>query len=192
MSCGKRIAEGEVDAAFGDAERNAVGVVVRFRGGGEATQDGWLVGRGDDPPAERRQARIGRGNAVDVMHTLRPPDGQHLVVGGDVLDRDLGSELVEAEALDEIGGHRARQIEEEAVAVAHHDEVEQDLALRRQQAGEDRLSGAGAADIGRHQIVEELLRLRPADRHHAAALKDCYPTVSHGRHSAPAHVHELN
>ena len=48
-------------------------------------------------------------------------------------------------------------------------------------AGEDRLAGAGAADVGRHQIVEEFLGVRPADRHHAAALEDRYLTVAHGK-----------
>ena len=64
-------------------------------------------------------------------------------------DLDRGPEPVETEPCRKLAGLLARDIDEEAVPVGGDEEIEQDLALRGEQAGMDAMSPLGLADIVR-------------------------------------------
>ena len=71
---------------------------------------------------------------------LAVPDREHAEVLGEVLDRDLGAQLVEAELVGKRLRQRARAVDQEAAAMAGgrfgDQEIDDDLALRRQQRTE--------------------------------------------------------
>ena len=76
-----------------------VGLARRGRG----RELGCVLGRDDGAPAERRQARIVDDDADLVRRTRRAvPAGEDGEAIRAVLDRDLGAQLVEAEALGEV------------------------------------------------------------------------------------------
>ena len=151
---GEGLAEGEVDAALGNAEPDAMGVVGGFGRFGEI---GRHVGAGRDDAAiaERRKARIGGDDAIEQRGAVATPCGDDDPLLRQVCEVDLRAQPEQAEPLEEGRDLAARHVEEVALAVVEGDEVEQQLALRRQQAGEHGASGAGLADIRRHQVVEE-------------------------------------
>jgi len=79
---------------------------------------------------------------------------------GDVLDYDLGAQLVEAEPFDQRRPQRSRAVEVEIVAGGsigiHNDEVDDDLALGREQRRKAGQGGRDLAQVGGHEPVEEL------------------------------------
>ncbi len=108
--------------------------------------------------AERRQTRIAIDKAVVGRASFAVPCRQHRQ-GVDALDRHLGAQLVEIELLREVVGQRFRAIDEEAAAVIRagfdHEEIGDDLALRRQQRGVARSARRQRLDIAGHKVVEK-------------------------------------
>ena len=103
------------------------------------------------------------------------PDRHHAERLRQILDDQLGAQLVEVEPLHQRGSERARAVEEEAAAVGglglDRDEIGDDLALRRQQRGKAGMAGLDLADVGGHQPVEEFAALVARDLDHAAVGK---------------------
>ncbi len=98
---------------------------------------------------------------------------------GQILDTDLGAQLVEIELVDQGRRERARAVEEEAAAVLgrrlDHDAIDHDLALRRQQRGKARPLGRHLADIGGEEPVEKAPRGLAGDLDDAAiGEKRCF------------------
>ena len=108
---------------------------------------------------KRRQARIGIAEPVFAVSTRAVPHRHHAERLRQVLDRDLGAQLVEIELFHQRRGKRARAIEEEAAAVLGlglgDDKIDDDLALRRQQRGKARLAGRDLAHVVGDEPVEE-------------------------------------
>lgn len=94
------------------------------------------------------------------------------MIGALVDNLDLGAQAVEAEALDEVGRERRRAVDEERQAGVdgrlHHQEVEQDLALRRQQRGVARLAGAEALDVIGQEPLQKAVGVGARDPDHPA------------------------
>src|SRR6185369_11718998 len=95
---------------------------------------------------------------------------------------------VETEPLGEFSDLVPRQVEQECVAVAEDDEIENDFALGRQQGGIDGTVSASVGNVCRHQVVEKFLRVAAADRDYRAPVEPrnspirCRPTLR--RHGA--------
>ncbi len=110
------------------------------------------------------QAVFGGGGAV--------PDREHAERLGQVLDDDLGAQLVEIEPLHQRRRERARAIEEKAAAVGggrlRQDEIDDDLALRREQRGKAGPLRRHPVDVAGDQAVEELARVVAGDLDDAA------------------------
>ena len=133
------IAERIVATAFGDAERDPVRV-IRAR----------VTGRYVCPDAAISEVAVARVGERETSRRRRNGDS------ADVLgDRDFGAQLVEREPLDQFCGLGSQRFEQETVGGAQRKELEQDLALRRQQGGEARIAGQQCVErIGR-EVVEE-------------------------------------
>ena len=93
----------------------------------------------ENTPAERGVARIGKSE-VGLDRGLAVPGREHAETVGEIFDRDLGAQLVEAELVGEALCQRARAVDQEAAAMAGRrlgdQEIHGDLALRRQQRAE--------------------------------------------------------
>ena len=81
---------------------------------------------------------------------------------------DRGPEPVEAEPFREVLGLLARDIDKKAVPVRDEEEIEQDLALRGEQAGMDGIGPVCLADIVGDQALQELAGIGAADPEDAA------------------------
>ena len=104
--------------------------------------------RDQNPPAERGVARIGEGQ-IGLHRGLAVPGREHAEAVGQIFDRDLGAQPVEAELVGEALRQRARAVDQEAAAMAGgrfgDQEIGRDLALRRQQRAEAAEARAAAA-----------------------------------------------
>ena len=116
----KRVAVHEIEPAArhacGDAMR-LIGVTVDEVG---ADQVGHLLLQffgNENAPAERIVARVGEGE-IGLHGGLAVPYRQYAEAVGEVFDRDLGAQLVEAELVGEALRQRARRIDQEAAAMA--------------------------------------------------------------------------
>src|SRR5262249_17980704 len=137
----KGIAVGEVEAAARHPERDAMSLVGRrvdelgaqvgCRLAGKVRRQHAAQAQGRKPRTLVAQTIFGGGIAV--------PDREHTEYIGQVLDYDLGPELVEVEPLQHRRRKRARAIQEEPAAVGswrlHQDEIDNDLTLRSKQRG---------------------------------------------------------
>ena len=125
----------EIDAALGHAKTDPMGVVARLRG-----RD--LAGRcrrsprNNPPVSEGSEAWI-RGYQPACCRGLATPARDHTPLSRQVGDLHFGPQAVEGQAFDKIRHEPAGQIEQEPVAVGKDNEVEQDLALRREQPAID-------------------------------------------------------
>ncbi len=93
------------------------------------------------------RARAGADRHVPVA-VARPMDRQRIVA----LDPDRPAQAIDRQALDQVVGRRGLAVEQQVVAVCPDDEVEQALALRRQQARPHRQR---ARDVAGDQPLEE-------------------------------------
>ena len=132
------VAVAEIDAAVRDAERDAVRFVFAGLDNRRAKLGGRLGGamrRQHDAQPECGQARIGVAEA-DAGRAVAIPCRQHAKDLGQIFDDHASAQLVEVELVDHRFGERARDVEEEAAAIARrrlsNDEIRDDLALRRQ------------------------------------------------------------
>ena len=97
---------------------------MRLIGGGigelRADQIGDLLRelfRDQNPPAERCVAGIGEGQiGLHGRHAV--PGREHAEAIGEILDRDLGAQFVEAELVGERLRQRARAVDQETAAMA--------------------------------------------------------------------------
>ena len=71
---------------------------------------------------------------------------------GIALDPDGAAQAIDRQALDQIVGRGGFAVEQQVVAIAPHEEVEQAFALRRQQARPDRKL---AFDVAGHEPLKE-------------------------------------
>ena len=108
------------------------------------TGTGFARWAGEPTPTKVRKARV--RSALLLLD--RPMHAQVSLT----LDRDWAAEAVEGQALRQITGGFPLAVEKQVVAIRPHDEVEQALALGRQQAGPDR---QGARDIAGDQPLQE-------------------------------------
>ena len=110
----------ELGTAFADAETKAMlqPAVRHLRCSAEPT------------PTEIRQARIGDA----FVAALRPVDRHRWIA----FDRDRAAQAVDGEALDQVVRRGRLAVEQQVVAVAPDNEIEQAFALRGQQAGPHR------------------------------------------------------
>jgi len=156
---GKRVAEGEIDAAFGHAKGDAMGVVFGLAASGVFRGRG--IPCGDDRAvAELGKPRIGRNDAVNDR-AAAAPGRHHTSFRGKIGDLDLRPQAIECEAFDEVRHQRGRQVEQEPLAIGKDDEVEQDLSLRGEQPAIGRAARVRAADLRRDQVIQELRASAP-------------------------------
>ena len=128
----------KIDAALRNAQRDAVPLVLARvdEDGAEGRGGvGRTLRRQDRAQAERRQARIGIGEAkCRRRDALSIPSREHTERVGGVADNEARAELVEVELIKERLGDSARHVEEEAAAILRRrfddDEIGDDLALR--------------------------------------------------------------
>ena len=147
----------ELDAGLGHRPRDpGRGERVVGRSGGRRRG----LGRDDGAPAERGVAGIGEG-AVG-RGACADDDG---AVGR--LDRHLRAQAVEAEALGERGGAVGLDVDEDVGAVGDEEEVEEILALRREQRGIDRAVVEPVHVVG-DEPLEEVAGIGPGDAQHGA------------------------
>ena len=118
--------------------------------------------------------RIGKSQ-IGLHRRLAVPYRQHAHAVGDVLDRDLGAQLVEAELVGEVLRQRAGRVDQEAAAMAGRgfgdQEIGRDLALWRQQRAEPAKAGLQQRDICGDEAVEEVAGILAADLDHAPVRK---------------------
>ena len=113
--------------------------------------------------AQRRQSRIGIAQAIFGRRGA-VPDRHHAEHLRQVLADHLGAQFVEVELLHQRRRQRPRAIEEKAAAVLGRrfgdDEIDDDLALRRQQRGEAGWPGRDLGHVVGDKPVEKRARRR--------------------------------
>ena len=128
----------------------------------------------ENAPTQRFMPRIGE-RQIGLHRRLAVPHGQHAHAVGDVLHRDLGAQLVEAELVGEVLRQRAGRIDQEAAAMAGRgfgdQEIGRDLALRRQQRAEPAKAGLQQRNVCGDEAVEEVAGILAADLDHAPVWK---------------------
>ena len=176
------VAVDEIEPAARHAERDA----VRLVGGGldqlrrrDRPRPPWP----DAAAACTRWPSAGsRGSAIDQAVFGRRRSPSQTAITPSTSDRSstdhLGAQLVEIELLDERRRERARAIEEEAAAVLGRrlgdDEIDDDLALRRQQRGEARLRRASPWSMSVvSSPLRKVARVGAGDLDHAAVGEKC-------------------
>jgi hypothetical protein len=85
--------------------------------------------------------------------------------------RYLRAQLVERQPLQKVIGLRRGAIDQERFPVAHDQNQEQDLALRRQQPGRPRFAGGQLLDVDGQKPLEEYGRILARHRNHGAVVK---------------------
>ncbi len=86
-------------------------------------------------------------------------------------DRDLCAQLVHDEAFEKRGCCIRLAIDQMAAVGGNEKEVEKDLALRREQRGENRL---GAGHVLRHQSLKERRRVLALEREDGARRENAF------------------
>ena len=126
--------------------------------------------------SERGQTWVGIAKPVFGLPRALP-ERHHAENLGEIFDDDLGTQLVEVEAVDQRFAERARAIEKEVAAVCGrrlgHDHVDYDLALGRQQRGECGVLRSHLRDIGGEQSVEEFTGVVTDNFDDAAIRQKC-------------------
>jgi len=163
----------EIAGARGHAEVETMAVVVgeggRFGKVGERRLD--LARFTDDPAAERGEAWI---DDVDLGTRHRAGVAVEQRVDRDIValgEADVGAQAVEHEPADEVVEARGFDVEPERVAVGEHQEIEQVLALRRQQRGVERGRLGQLVQVVADQTLQQLRRIATADLQHAAVAQ---------------------
>ena len=191
--------EGLADGKVLPGLRHAQGDAVRVIGvGGQPFGIGRRVAEsGVEPWRDRRehpQAHLGHPRVrVDnpfvvggqfVVGGRRPgPGGRHLKRTRHILRRDLGTQHVHPQSLDEAIGQLPARLQQEGALVprhARHEELEQHLALRRQQGRVHRGLPCEQIEVGSDGAVQEFLRVGAGHAHDAA--------VGEERHLCERHI----
>ena len=145
----------------------------------------------DDPFPLAGEGRV-RAAAAGAL-----PDRQHAERLGNVLDVDLGAQLVEAQALDQRRCQRPRAIEIKSAAIGGaglgEEKIDDDLALRSKQRAEAGLLRRHLADVGVTSPLRNLRASSPATlttprsgRSAAFIIPGCSPDVASKRRSLAA------
>ncbi len=121
MSWGKDVSGFEVPSGLCDHGADAAGVIFGLHGVIEG--EGSLASH--DASAE--QLRTGIGNSVGLLRKSQ----SHRSIG--LFNRDIRAHAIEGHLLDELVCGFRRKVKEEAIGFSGHDEIHDDLALRRQQ-----------------------------------------------------------
>jgi len=135
----ERIAEHEIAPALGHAERDAVRMIGVGRHERAARRCESGVGGScihDDPLTECRQARIRdhiSARDLDRRNGRAAPCRRDDEALRHVADLDRRTQLVHRKPLRQRTGMIAHRVEQEPALGLHDDEIEQDLALRREQ-----------------------------------------------------------
>ena len=147
----KGVAIGEVDPALRHAGANAQRVVpFAFGAGGNFSR----FRQRPKPDGSARIARQRQRFGLRRFDGLRK--GDRLDVAAAIMDGHFRTQLVEIETFGEILRERQRAIEKIAPLASGEDkEIEQYLALRRQQRGKARLARSKRRDIVRDKPVQE-------------------------------------
>jgi hypothetical protein len=140
------------------------------------------VARHDQPDTERGKPRIDEREAALRLsqrnRSIAPECGRDHVIIRHVANDDVCAQLVHRQPLGEFARPFAARLEEIALTRPHDEEVEQDLALRRQQTGIE----SGRRVEQRHLVgdepTEQLFRIRTGHRHRAAIRQD--RNLAHG------------
>jgi hypothetical protein len=169
MREGELPAIAEIAAAGRYAQPDPVRVIIVL---GSASQRGNVRRINNGALAHAGMARIGEDNAAIGSECTAVDRGHDRSRVGQVLDNDLGAQLVEHQPAGKIGQHGARHIDQEAAAILFRqrddEEIDDDLALRGQQraiAGDLR---GDEIEIIAEQPVEEAARIRTSHLEHAA------------------------
>ena len=132
---------------------------------------------GDSALAERRETRVVIDEAGVSGQRCAIGRGEHGALLGEVLQRDLGAQLVELQAFHQVGGLEQGRVEEEAAAILRRqredEEIADHLALRRQQCAVAGLSGHDRIEIVGHEVLQEVARVVAADADDAAIDQSC-------------------
>ena len=123
-------------------------------------------------------ARIGEGQ-IGLHRRIAVPCRDYAETVGQIFDRDLGAQLVEAELVGEALRQRAGAIDQETAAMAGRglgdQEIDDDLALRRQQRAEPAEAGPQQRHVGGDEAVEKVAGILAADLDHApVGKKRCF------------------
>ena len=180
----KRVAESVVLAALGHALRDAVLVILVLRRavGLFVRERPVRADRHELAAPHRRQARIGKHQwrlAPPVRLVGPTPDGRDRVVGGDVPDRDFGAQFIEHQAVRQGRCLVPRRLQAEPLRRAHHEEIEQDLALRGQHPGVERALGFQQLHVVGDNALQQLLGVLARHADDATIGKERYSGVGH-------------
>ncbi len=171
----------------GTRERDPVGLVgVRVDQSGAEIGGGFAgkMRRQHDACAQCRQARIGVAQAIFAVAGA-VPDRHHAEDLRQILADHLGPQLVEIELFHQRADQRLRRIEKKAATILGRrfgdDEVDDDLALRRQQCGKARMARGDLGHIVGDEAIEEAPGVVADDLDHAAiGEKSCLHANSLG------------
>lgn len=114
----------------------------------------------DEAQAEVRAAGVGSCDDTAGHGIALGPEGCDDEAVGAVGEGDVCAQAVEGQAFGEIGHGVLGNVDQEAVGRAEEEEVEQDLALGREEAG---VNGAAIAEAGKrigHEAVKEACGVR--------------------------------
>lgn len=172
----KRIVAAALRHALADAE----GMIILFGHGLTTECCGFCAVRKKRTVAERGKPRIGIDDgAAWVCRGAAPTRGDFARSIFANLDR--GPEPVEAEPLCKLAGLLPCDIDEKAVPVGGDEEIEQDLALRGEQAGMDGIRPVYLANVVGDQALEELAGISAADLEDGARRQQARMTMAHTR-----------
>ena len=130
--------------------------------------------RHHDPQPQRRQTRVAVGEAVRAR-AVAVPAGNDAEDVGQILGDHPRTQLVEVEPCHKRGAERPWKVEEEAAAILRgrfdHDEIRNDLTLRREEGAVSRRPRRQLEDVGADQAMEKVPRVVAGDLDHAAVRK---------------------
>jgi hypothetical protein len=160
----KGVAEAKILRPFRHAKSDAMSVVD----GRVDVRPQFAEGH-DGAPSEFGKAWIVGSKRKLVRPAAPAPADDNGPRVGEVGDGGLGAQLVKAEAPGEIGRLRLRAIEEvAALRILEEDEIEEDFAMRAEEAAIARLTGRETVEIAGQQPVEKGFGVLARDRDNAA------------------------
>jgi hypothetical protein len=182
----KGIAIAEVEAAAGNAQRDAVGLVGRTVDHLRSDQvSGFLRQLFGEEYAKAKPgiARIGEGE-IRFHRSLAVPCREHAETTGEIFDRDIGAQPIETEVIRKALREHFRAIDQKAAAVTGRrlgdQEVGGDLALWRQQRAEASQSRPQQRRVCGDEAVEKVAGVSAGDFDHATIRqKRSFHTSAH-------------
>jgi len=126
-------------------------------------------------------ARIGERHQVRGQRNIlaRAPKSGYREPVRQIGDLDLGAQLVHRQPPGEVAKLAAWAVEQEVLFPRQHEEVEQHLALRRQQRRECGCAGFQRFDGLRQQAVQKRPRVLSTDAKHTAIRENRHASIVH-------------